>query len=74
MAIQVAPLPSSFMATSIVGYIISLLIVYPRWPDFGFAFALVFMMMFVASVISMTYAPEKDPLMVGHLHKRYKKK
>ncbi len=74
MAVEIVPLPPSFMATSIIGYIVSLLVVYPHWPSFGFAFCLVFMMMFIASVISMTYAPEKEPLMAGHLRKRYLRK
>ena len=27
-----------------------------RWPSFGFAFTMVFVIMFIASMISMTYA------------------
>ncbi len=66
---EVAPLPASFMVTSIVGYIISVLLVYPRWQSWGFAFALVFIMMFIASVISMTYSEVKDPLMIHNKKK-----
>ena len=57
MYLKVYPLSASFMLTSIVGAIISALYVYPRSPSFGFAFFLFFIIMFVASIISMTYAP-----------------
>jgi multisubunit Na+/H+ antiporter MnhB subunit len=73
LPIEVAPLPSSFMLTSMVGYIFSIIWVYPRWPSFGFAFMLVFMMMFIASVISMTYAPEREVLILDSMKKHYKK-
>jgi len=52
----IAPLHSSFMLTSILGFLISVFLVYPNSPSWGFAFALVFFMMFVASMVSMTYA------------------
>jgi hypothetical protein len=62
MPIQAAPLPSSFMAMSIIGYVVSVLLVFPLSPTWGFAFTLVFIMMFIASVISMTYADDKASL------------
>jgi multisubunit Na+/H+ antiporter MnhB subunit len=60
---QFAPLKSSFMVISILGFIISAVVVYDISPKFGFAFAMIFVLMFVASIISMTYAPvaEKEP-------------
>lgn len=51
-----APLPGSFMIMSILGFLISVIIVYKYSPPFGFSFATVFVLMFIASVISMTYA------------------
>ena len=65
---KVAPLKGSFMATAIVGFIISLLYVYKQLGSktWGFTFMLFFAAMFIASIISMTYAPvmpemEKKP-------------
>ena len=60
---KVAPLKGSFMAFSIIGFAISALVVYDLSPPFGVAFCVVFTLMFVASLISMTYAPvsEKEP-------------
>ena len=54
--VKCAPLPSSFMLISIIGFFISWLVVYNRFPSWGFAFMLVFVVMFVASVVSMTKA------------------
>jgi len=45
------------MLTSIIGGIISAMYVYPRSAPWGFTFFLFFVLMFVASMISMTYAP-----------------
>ena len=53
---KVAPLPGSFMMISILGFLVSVLMVYNYSPSFGFAFATIFVLMFVASLISMTYA------------------
>ncbi|MCK5282702.1 MAG: hypothetical protein KAK00_04805 [Nanoarchaeota archaeon] len=57
MFYKVVPLSSSFMLTSIVGAIISILYVYPRSAPFGFTFFLFFTIMFISSLISMTLAP-----------------
>ena len=54
---KVAPLSSGFMVASIVGFLVSVMLVYKSSQKFGFAFALVFALMFIASIISMTYAP-----------------
>ena len=71
---NVAPLKSGFMITSIVGLIISGIYVFPRNQPWGFTFTLFFAMMFVASIISMTYGPEEAMLHVGHERERKKKK
>ncbi len=54
---NVVPLSAGFMLTSILGGIISALYIYPLSAPFGFTFFLFFVLMFVASMISMTYAP-----------------
>jgi len=59
MLSRVVPLKSSFMATAIVGFIISWLYVYKQLANktWGFTFMLFFGAMFVAAMISMTYSP-----------------
>lgn len=67
---NVAPLTGSYMITSIVGFLISIMYVYDISNRWGFAFALFFMMMFVASLISMTYGPDEAMYHVGHKNKQ----
>lgn len=56
MAFKVAPITGSFMIMSILGFIISTLYVYPRTASYGVSFSIVFSLMFIASMISMSYA------------------
>jgi hypothetical protein len=60
---QFAPLKGSFMIISILGFAISAVAIYDRFPTWGAAFCVVFALMFIASIVSMTYAPisEKEP-------------
>jgi hypothetical protein len=59
--IQIAPLSSGFMLTSMLGFIISILFVYPKFSkSYGVAFALVFIVMFISSVISFINAPVEE--------------
>lgn len=65
----VSPLNSSFMLTSIIGFLVSALYIpsmadkFPNAaPSFAFAFSIVFVCMFIASMISMTYSPVEDGL------------
>jgi hypothetical protein len=51
------PLKGSFMATSMLGFLISAYWVYPQSFNYGISFMLVFMLMFIASFISLTKAP-----------------
>lgn len=51
------PLKSSFMAASILGFLITTYLIYPESSDYGLAFMIVFIAMFIASLISMTKAP-----------------
>jgi len=59
---KVAPLHGSFMATAMVGFIISAFYVYSMSKTWGFTFMLFFGAMFIASIISMTYAPTMPEL------------
>jgi len=51
------PLKGSFMVLSIMGFLITAYLVYPKSTNYGFAFMIVFIAMFIASMISMTKAP-----------------
>lgn len=66
---HIAPLKNSFMVISMFGFVISAIYIVPKSLQFGFAFCLVFLVMFIASVISMTYSEE-----IEHLQIDYKRK
>ncbi len=51
------PLKSSFMATAILGFLISAYWVFPQSTNFGITFMIIFAVMFVAAIISATKAP-----------------
>ena len=55
--LNIAPLSGGYMITSIVGFLISVFYVYPISATWGFTLVLFFTLMFVAAMISMTYAP-----------------
>jgi multisubunit Na+/H+ antiporter MnhB subunit len=57
---------------SIVGFYISVIWVVKRWPDFGVAFAIVFAVMFIASIISLTYAPANLLLKLERYEREHK--
>lgn len=59
---KAAALPGSFMLAAMLGFAISLVWVYPSSKSFGFAFMIVFAAMFIASIISLTYAPADELL------------
>ena len=57
MAFKAAPLPHEWMIASIIGFFVSLLQVYPYMSmKWGAAFMLFFIIMFIASMVSMTFA------------------
>lgn len=64
----VTPLNSTFMLTSIIGFLVSAFYVsslqdqFPNALSFSIAFSIVFASMFVASIISMTYSPITEGL------------
>jgi len=62
---NIAPLSGAFMITSIVGFLISAFYILPNSGTWGFTLLLFFALMFVASLISMTYAPGDWPLKMG---------
>ncbi|RJQ18146.1 hypothetical protein C4573_00295 [Candidatus Woesearchaeota archaeon] len=62
-----ATLSSGFMLTSMLGFLISVLYVYKMDESWGVAFSLIFILMFIASIISMTKAPVADETAYQHL-------
>ena len=57
MANSAAPLPHEWMLVSIMGFLVSTMLIYPEWSaTWGFTFAVFFAIMFIASVISMSNA------------------
>lgn len=56
---KAAPLSGSFMFIAMFGFIISAFFTAYGTinPSFGFSFSLVFLLMFIASIISMEYGP-----------------
>jgi len=62
MAFKAAPLNSAFMAMSIVGFLFSVIYLWGISMQWATAFSVVFAVMFIAALISMTYAP------IGKVH------
>ncbi|RJQ20344.1 hypothetical protein C4580_04105 [Candidatus Woesearchaeota archaeon] len=58
----VAPLNSAFLATSILGFLISGFYVSSISKTWAFAFGTVFAVMFVASMVSMVSGPPDEQL------------
>jgi len=71
---NVAPLKGGYMITSIVGFLISSVYMFPRNATWGLTFSIFFALMFIASLISMTYGPDEAMLHAGHMVERKKKK
>ena len=69
---KIVPLSNSFFFMSIVGFYISVIYVAKKWPDFGVAFAIVFAVMFFASVISFTYAPARSLIKMDEYEQTHK--
>jgi len=64
---NVAPLTGGFMISSIVGFLISSVWIFPQSSSWGFTFSLIFALMFIAAMISMTYGPDRAMLHVNQL-------
>ena len=71
MAPKIAPLTNAFMLTSIVGFLISAVVVYKLNQSYGVAFMIIFIAMFIASLISMTYTESGEELLIDKkVHRR----
>ncbi len=57
---KIIPFSSGFMLTSILGFMVSVLFVMDYSPTWGFTFALVFVIMFVASIVTMSRIEADD--------------
>ncbi len=68
--LSVAHLSGGYMITSIAGFLISAYYVYDVSNKWGFTFAIFFALMFVASMISMTYGPDEAMYYVGQKKKK----
>lgn len=55
------PLKSSFMVLAILGFLISAYVVYPQSANYGITFMVIFGIMLVAAIVSMTKAPVVSP-------------
>ena len=51
------PLKASFMAVSIIGFLVSVIYIADYSVNWAFAMGLVFVLMFIASIVSMEKAP-----------------
>lgn len=56
---QAAPLKASFMVLAVLGFLITTYLIVPISFNFGVAFMVLFIIMFIASLISMS----KEPVM-----------
>ena len=65
-----APLPGSFMLISILGFLISVILILPKSLNWGIAFAIVFVMMFIASLISIAKSQVQIDDFTGRVRKR----
>ncbi len=71
---NIAPLKGSFMIASILGILISFFYILPRNDTWGFLLCSLFVIMFIASIISMTYGPDEAMLHRGHEIERKRNK
>ena len=60
MKMKIAPLSGTFMITAIVGFLISAFYIFPKSSPWGLAFCVLFAIMFIAGMISVTKAPIED--------------
>lgn len=58
------PLTSSFMLAAMLGFFISVFYVWDISKDWGFSFATLFAIFFIASVYNFTHALDEDDLAV----------
>ena len=63
-AFKAAPLSNVYMMVTMLGFIISAWFIIPASKSWGFALSLTFLLMFIASVISMSKAPVEAELQI----------
>lgn len=66
MPLKIAPLNSAFFAIGILGFLTSVFYIYHYSPSWGIAFALVFALMCIASLMSMGQIGLGKPLHPKH--------
>ncbi len=73
--VDVAPLPHEWMIISIIGFFVSWLQVFPYWSEkWGMAFMVFFIVMFLATVVSMTHATvDEEHLIELAIHEKRKR-
>jgi len=54
--VKFTPLSGGYMISTMLGFLISVVYVWKLSPSWGLAFAIAFAVMFIASLLSMTYA------------------
>mgnify|MGYP006284588031 CR=1 FL=1 len=59
---KVAPLPGTFMLISMLGIFLSVIVIRSLSASYGLAFLVVFIVMFIASIMSTTYADVDEVL------------
>ena len=67
------PFSSGFMLTSIIGFFVSVFFVMKISATWGFTFALVFVIMFIASIITMSQIEAEDKYALKELAVHEKK-
>jgi len=61
---KIAPLKSSFLAMSMIGFLLSVIFIPAYSKTWAFTFGLIFTIMFIASMISMVHASPDEQLAV----------
>ena len=78
MGLKIAPLPGTTMLISMIGLFISGALFVRVSPSYGFAFAIIFLIMFIASLLSTYYGDAEKILHMDekafHKEQGYKKK
>ncbi len=68
MRFKVAPLSGSFMLVAIFGFLFSLMVLAKASPTWALTIGFLSIIAFIASVISMTYSPVEEELLLDEHH------
>ncbi|MFT4260898.1 MAG: hypothetical protein ACMXX9_00515 [Candidatus Woesearchaeota archaeon] len=75
MKVKIAPLDSKFMLISILGFLVSVMYIMPQIStSWGFTFMIFFLMMFIASMFTMTKSDTSPDAIDSLAIKKIKKK